>query len=81
MSAHKHSARRPATRAELIEHYTEVAIMTARDRAASLHSRQIDAPRLVAQTFIDAFPPDTTCEEIRAAILSPYVGDLEVTRG
>ena len=78
MSRHQHSKLRPASRAELIQHYTEVAIVTASDRAKSLSDRHIDAPRLVAQTFIDNFPPGTTVDEIREAILAPY---QEVARG
>lgn len=71
MSRPKSTTRR-ATREESIAHYLEVAIVVANDRAASLKSRNIDAPRLVAQVFLENFPTGTTTDEILEAIQAPY---------
>lgn len=63
---------RRATEAEMVAHYLEAALVAATDKAASLRARQIDAPSLVALTFVDAFPPGTTTEQIHTALMAPY---------
>lgn len=65
----------------MVAHYLEAALVAAVDKAASLRARQIDAPRLVALTFVGAFPPGTTTEQIHEALMAPYQAPTTATEG
>lgn len=58
------------TREEQMAGYLEAALMVAADTLTRLADQRIDAPALVAQRFVEAFPMHTTTEEIRTAILA-----------